>query len=78
MSDYQDREITCVDGNDHTFIWAAKDQAFYAEKGFTPPKRCKEHAQARRAFFDQHPEKAQQKRQKPQRRHSDRDELGDE
>lgn len=77
MSDYQDKEITCVDGNDHTFLWKAKDQAFYAEKGFTPPKRCREHAQARRAFFDSHPEKAGGKPPRRQERR-DRDEFGDE
>ena len=24
-----------------TFIWSKKDQDFYAEKGFTPPKHCR-------------------------------------
>lgn len=39
--EYLDRPITCSDcGND--FVWTAKDQAFYAEKGLVhPPKRCK-------------------------------------
>jgi len=40
--EYQDKVITCVDcGKEFTFT--ARDQAFYAEKGFTnEPKRCKE------------------------------------
>ncbi len=50
---YEDKEIQCVDGPE-TFIWTENDQAFYAEKGFNPPKRCKEHAAARRAKHDQH------------------------
>lgn len=47
-SQYEDKEIQCVDGVEK-FIWTANDQAFYAEKGFNAPKRCKEHAAARRA-----------------------------
>lgn len=59
-SEFEDRELTCVERGvpEHTFTWTARDQAFYEEKGFTPPRRCREHAQARRAYFDQHPEKA--------------------
>ncbi len=40
--EYQDKVIKCVDcGTEFTFT--ARDQAFYAEKGFTnEPKRCKE------------------------------------
>ena len=41
MTDYKDKTIKCVDcGNE--FIFSARDQEFYAEKGFTnEPKRCK-------------------------------------
>lgn len=38
MSD--DIEITCLDCQS-TFLFTAADQAFYEEKQFTPPKRCK-------------------------------------
>jgi len=47
VSDYEDRLLTCADcGKD--FEWSAKDQAFFAERDFQPPKRCKECRQARR------------------------------
>lgn len=70
MSQFEDREITCVEGNDHTFRWSARSQAFYAEMGYQPPKRCREHAQARRQFFNEHPEKVggRQKRGHKERR----------
>jgi hypothetical protein len=80
--EYEDKELTCVEGNDHTFTWTAKDQAFYAEKGFSAPKRCKRHAQERRAFFDAHPEKvggAQKRGFQPKERRDrrrDRDMFG--
>lgn len=35
-----DKKLQCVDCQDW-FIWGARDQAFYAEKQFTPPKRCR-------------------------------------
>lgn len=35
----EDREIVCIDcGED--FPFTAREQAFYAQKGFTDPKRC--------------------------------------
>lgn len=42
MNEFTDKTIKCVDcGED--FIFSARDQAFYAEKGFTnEPKRCKD------------------------------------
>ncbi len=42
MKEYQDKTIKCVDcGNE--FVFTARDQSFYEEKGFTnEPKRCKE------------------------------------
>lgn len=65
MNEFEDKEITCAEpGTHHTFTFTARDQAFFAEKGFTPPKRCREHAQARRAYFDAHPEKAQGKKKR--------------
>lgn len=82
MSDYEDKQLTCNDGPaPHTFTWTARDQAFYAEKGFSQPKRCREHAKERRAFFDSHPEKAQQKgrqERRDRRPRRDADEFGDE
>ncbi len=43
-----DRELRCADcgGN---FNWSAEDQAFFQEKGFEPPKRCKPCRQAKKA-----------------------------
>lgn len=37
---YEDREITCVQCK-NTFWFPARDQEFFAKKGFTDPKRCK-------------------------------------
>jgi len=47
--EYQDKTIKCIDcGNE--FVFTARDQAFYAEKGFTnEPKRCKECREKRKA-----------------------------
>lgn len=41
MAEYQDKTIVCTDcGTEFTF--SAREQEFYAEKGFTnEPKRCK-------------------------------------
>ena len=33
MSEYQDKTITCVDCGEE-FVFTARDQEFYAEKGF--------------------------------------------
>lgn len=39
MADFQDQQMTCADcGAEFTF--AASEQAFYADKGFSAPKRC--------------------------------------
>src|SRR5271169_3150756 len=46
MSD--DQEITCADcGN--SFVFTAQEQSFYAEKGFSPPKRCRSCREQRKA-----------------------------
>lgn len=42
MPDYQDRELVCVDGGE-TFTFTARDQDFFAKKGFQDPKRCAKH-----------------------------------
>ncbi len=49
MPEYQDKTIKCVDcGNE--FLFTARDQAFYAEQGFTnEPKRCRECRNKRKA-----------------------------
>lgn len=41
MTEYKDKTIKCVDCGTE-FVFTARDQEFYAEKGFTnEPKRCK-------------------------------------
>ena len=47
--EFQDKTIKCVDcGNE--FVFTARDQAFYQEKGFTnEPKRCKECREKKKA-----------------------------
>lgn len=73
-TEYQDQELTCAEAPNHTFLFTARDQAFYAEKGFNMPKRCREHAKARRAYFDEHPEKGDGKKHKEKkgyRRHEE-------
>jgi hypothetical protein len=45
MSTGQDQTLTCADcGREFTF--SASEQEFFRERGFTPPKRCKECRQA--------------------------------
>ena len=36
-----EKYITCSDCREE-FVWSEKEQDFYAEQGFTAPKRCKE------------------------------------
>ena len=41
MNEFQDKTIKCVDCGTE-FVFTARDQEFYKEKGFTnEPKRCK-------------------------------------
>ena len=47
MSSTYDQYLTCADCN-RDFLWSAREQDFYREKGFQPPKRCKECARARK------------------------------
>ena len=37
--DYQDQNIECADCG-QTFTFSADDQEFYAQKGYSNPKRC--------------------------------------
>ena len=49
MSEYKDETIVCEDCNQE-FIFTARDQEFYAEKGFNnEPKRCKACRDAKKA-----------------------------
>ena len=42
MPEYKDKTIKCLDCRKE-FIFSARDQEFYAEKGFNnEPKRCKD------------------------------------
>ncbi len=43
----QDRDLTCTDCGGK-FNWSADEQAFYNEKGFSEPKRCKNCRQAQK------------------------------
>ena len=48
-AEYKDKTIKCVDCGTE-FIFTARDQAFYKEKGFTnEPKRCKPCREAKKA-----------------------------
>lgn len=48
-TEYKDKTIKCVDCGKE-FVFTARDQAFYAEKGFTnEPKRCKECREIKKA-----------------------------
>jgi len=38
---YQDLEVHCKDC-DSMFLFTVGEQAFFDDKGFTPPKRCQE------------------------------------
>lgn len=44
----EDKKLKCVDCGKE-FIFTARDQEFYTEKGFTEPKRCKECRDAKKA-----------------------------
>ncbi|MDT5294541.1 MAG: hypothetical protein QOJ76_1421 [Acidobacteriota bacterium] len=48
MSTYEDKELTCSDCNGK-FLWSAREQEFYAEKGFQQPSRCKPCRDAKKA-----------------------------
>ncbi len=47
-TEFQDQALTCGDCG-QKFTWSAGEQAFYQEKGFQQPKRCKECSHARKA-----------------------------
>ena len=39
MPEFEDKNIDCADCKE-SFVWDAGEQKFFAEKDFTPPKRC--------------------------------------
>lgn len=48
-TEFKDKTIKCVDCGKE-FVFTARDQAFYAEKGFkNEPKRCKDCRAAKKA-----------------------------
>jgi len=48
VSNYQEQTLTCADcGRDFSFT--ERDQEYYREKGFEPPKRCKDCRDAKKA-----------------------------
>ena len=49
MTEYKDKTIKCVDCGTE-FVFTARDQEFYQEKGFTnEPQRCPECRKAKKA-----------------------------
>jgi hypothetical protein len=48
LNNFQDKELTCSDCGGK-FLHTAKEQEFFAEKGFQEPKRCKDCRQAKKA-----------------------------
>ncbi len=46
--------IKCVEAECGSFEFTAGEQAFYADKGYPPPKRCKEHRIAKRKRVDEY------------------------
>lgn len=40
MTEHQDKQLECADCK-QPFTFSAKDQAFFEEKQFVDPKRCK-------------------------------------
>lgn len=58
----QDKTIQCKDcGKD--FVWTADEQAFYQEKGFSAPLRCKDCRLKARAKFNGDQNRGDQNRQ---------------
>lgn len=56
----QDQHITCIGASRETpcptgatFIHSVKDQEFFAERGFSAPKRCKDCVQAKKQLLEQ-------------------------
>jgi len=45
---FEDREVTCLDCGE-AFAFSAEDQEFFAQKGYSEPKRCPSCRAARKA-----------------------------
>jgi CxxC-x17-CxxC domain-containing protein len=48
---YSDKDLTCVDCG-QSFVFTARDQEFYASRGFTEPRRCASCRAAKKAQRD--------------------------
>lgn len=53
VSEYEDKEIVCIDCK-AKFVFTAGEQDFFAQRGFTPPKRCKTCREVRKASRSDH------------------------
>ena len=49
-----EQRLTCADSG-REFAFSAEEQEFFRERGFQPPKRCKECRQAKKAQRGQDP-----------------------
>jgi hypothetical protein len=47
MSKLSDQQITCGDCGKE-YVWIGEEQAFFAARGFPPPKRCKQCRESRK------------------------------
>lgn len=47
MTNYEEQQVTCQDCG-ATFIFSAEAQEFYAQKGYSTPKRCPQCRSARK------------------------------
>ena len=48
---FSDKVLRCADCP-NTFVFTARDQRFYHEKGFDDPKRCKSCRDLKKAKYD--------------------------
>lgn len=48
MSQYEDKQLTCVENGCGEFTFTAGEQGFYADKEFSAPKRCPRHREEAR------------------------------
>ena len=53
VSEYQEKELICI-ACQQPFPFRAKEQAFFAEQGYAPPKRCPSCRAERRRLQEQH------------------------